>query len=39
MKYTTIRVLKKTRDRLAKRGGKDDNFDDIINQLCYKVKK
>jgi len=31
--YTTIRLKVSNRNELAKRGGKDDSFDDIIEEL------
>ena len=33
---TTLRVSKKTRDRLAKIGSKDETFDSIIKRLLNK---
>lgn len=30
---TTVKVQKKTRDRLAKFGNKSETFDDVINRL------
>lgn len=36
MEKTTIVVEKKTRDRLAKLGSKDESFNDIIKKLLNK---
>jgi len=36
---TTVKVQKKTRDRLAKLGNKTETFDDVIIRLIYFYEK
>jgi len=36
---TTISLERKTRDKLAELGNKDDNFDDIVNRLIASYKE
>jgi hypothetical protein len=36
---TTVKVQKKTRDRLTKLGNKSETFDDIINRLVNFYEK
>ncbi len=33
-KYTTLRVLKDTRDMLRSKGSKGDTYDDILSNMC-----
>ncbi len=37
--YTTIRILKSTRDKLAKRGALNENFDDVVSELIKEASK
>lgn len=36
---TTVKVMKRTRDRLAKIGSKNETYDDVINRLIEYFEK
>ena len=36
---TTVKIMKRTRDRLAKIGSKSETYDDVINRLIEFFEK